>query len=204
MADLASIIADVYTLTNRPDLIAETLLAVKSATLKAHQSDYYPKDLAEVSIQFAAADYYQTLYYKSVVPRLRSLSYVRIFDNSYNTSDPYSQTATDFLEILNPNQVLDSYNTNKTNVCYLAGDSIEFRLYTQQQYFLLGAYLNPDVTSDGYSSWIADEHPYLIVYEAARVVFKTIGYDEQSSTYEKLVLEQLQLLRQNNILAVGY
>ena len=50
MASFTSLLNDVYTITNRPDLIAETKLAVKQATLKMHQSDYYPKDLFETGI----------------------------------------------------------------------------------------------------------------------------------------------------------
>jgi len=42
---LAQLSTDVIALTKRPDLVAETTLAVKMATLKAHNSDYYPRDL---------------------------------------------------------------------------------------------------------------------------------------------------------------
>lgn len=48
----AELVADVYTLTNRPDLVGETVLAVQAATLKAHQSDDYIYDFREQSIVF--------------------------------------------------------------------------------------------------------------------------------------------------------
>jgi hypothetical protein len=38
---LATILTDVYELTGRPDLVAETTLAVKNATLKAHHLDFF-------------------------------------------------------------------------------------------------------------------------------------------------------------------
>jgi len=44
MATLNSLMDDVYILTNRPELVAETRLAVKKATLKLHQLDFFAKD----------------------------------------------------------------------------------------------------------------------------------------------------------------
>ena len=45
MATLAALLADVYSLTTRPDLVAESTVAVRKATLKAHLSDYFFRDL---------------------------------------------------------------------------------------------------------------------------------------------------------------
>ena len=56
---LNELIAEVYTITNRPDLVAQTLMAVRSATLKLHQSDYYYKDIFETGFQFTSAEYLQ-------------------------------------------------------------------------------------------------------------------------------------------------
>ena len=51
-----------HTITNRPDLINETKLAVKAATLKIHQSDYYYRDLIEQGIAFLP----QTIFSSSI------------------------------------------------------------------------------------------------------------------------------------------
>jgi hypothetical protein len=56
--------------------------------------------------------------------------------------------------------------------------------------------LQPDVTEAFYTSWIAQDHPYLLVYEAARTLFKTIGFDEQSAQMDRLVQEQFVILKQ--------
>ena len=56
MATFTELCNDVYTMTKRPDLVAETKLAVKAATLKAHQSDFYPKDIYETGIQFSRSE----------------------------------------------------------------------------------------------------------------------------------------------------
>ena len=61
MATFAELVADVKILTNRPDLDAEIKLAVKAATLKAHHTDFYPKDLYGVAIQWTPVGFLQSL-----------------------------------------------------------------------------------------------------------------------------------------------
>ncbi len=196
---LTSLINDVYILTNRPDLVGETLLAVRTATLKAHNSDYFYKDIFETGIMFDTVIPQQSLDYKTLVPRWRALKYVREFDYTTPPGTPGQ-----FLEVVTPDDVLDSYNVNRENVCYVAGQTLQIRTYTAGQYFLLGCYRYPDVGTETYSSWIADEQSAAIVYEATSTVFKTIGYDEQYSAYQGLVAAQYAELKITNIVANGY
>ncbi len=191
MASLNSLMTDVFTITNRPDLIAETKLAVKQATLKMHHVDYFPKDLHETGLSWNPADFVQSLAYKTLIPRWRTFKYLRKYADS---------RATDFFQLLTVEETLDRYAANKENVCYIAGDQLEIRSSTQDAYMLLGCYLHPDLTDDGYSSWIADEHPYAIINDAAASVFKMIGFDEQAAYLKQNVVEQIQLLRQNQII----
>lgn len=197
---LTSLVNDVYTLTNRPDLVGETLLAVRNATLKAHQSDFFYKDIFETGVVFGFATAQQSLDYKTLVPRWRALKYLRI----YTPDSIGGGTPGDFLDVLTPDELLDSYGYNRNNVCYVAGAEIKIRAAAAQQYFLLGCYVNPDVTPNLFKSWIAAEQPAAIIYEAVCTVFKTIGYDEQANAYRQLALEELKNLKSNNILAVGY
>lgn len=183
-------------LTNRPDLVAETNLAVKAATLKAHQADDWIKDFQEFSIQFSSSEFYQTLDYKNVVPLWRKPKYIRKYDAVYSTP-------ADFLTYIDPEKVIDSYGVDRLDIFYVAGANIQIRSSTKLQYILLGAYLNPTVTSLGYSSWIADDHPFAIVYEAVATIFKTIGYDEQVVAYRTMVQEQFQQLRQHATTGLG-
>lgn len=196
---LTSLTADVITLTNRPDLVGETALAIRAATLKAHGTDYFYKDLVETGIQFDYSQSQQTLEYKSLIPRWRALKYIRKYDYSTPPGTPGK-----FLDVLTPESILDSYGINRENVCYVAGLEVQIRCTEAQQYFLLGCYVHPDVTVDNYDSWIADEAPITIIYEAAATVFKTIGYDEQAAVYKQLVAEQYAELRLSNIIANGY
>lgn len=192
MATFAELVADVKTLTNRPDLDAEIKVAVKAATLKAHHSDFYPKDLYEVGLEWTTPAYIQSLDYRSVFPQWRSFKYLR----KYASSVPG-----DFFTIITPEQTIDGYGFNRDNVCYIAGEQLEIRSSTQDDYMLIGLYQNPNISETAYSSWIAIDHPYAIVYEAVRSVFKMIGFDEQAAQIKQEVAEQFQLLKQN---VVGY
>ncbi len=192
MATFTELVNDVYTITNRPDLVNETKLAVKVATLKAHQSDFYPKDLYEVGINWPTPEYIQSLEYRTLIPRWRAFKYLR----KYTDGSPAG-----FFTFLTPEQTLDRYNVNKENICYLAGESLEIRSDSQDDYMLLSCYIHPIVEEATYSSWVALDHPYSIVYEAARSVFKQIGWDEQATSIRQEVGEQYQILKQN---VVGY
>lgn len=197
MTTLTEMLTDVYTLTGRADLVAETTLAVKSATLKAHMTDFYSKDIHEVRITTDTADYIQGIDIFSIVSNFRALKYLRKYDL-------VNAEVGAFLEVLEPEEVLDSYGRDKTDVCYVAGRVIEIKSSTEIDNLILGCYVLPVITTSGYASWIADLYPYAIIMEAARVVFKTIGYDEQAATYERLVAEQYALLKMSALSDVGY
>lgn len=194
---LAELITEVYSLTGRPDRIAETLSAIKSATLKAHQSDYYYKDIFESGIAFTSAAFSQSLDYRLLIPRWRALKYLRKYAIASNT--PGKE-----LDIILPDNVLDSYKVTKTDICYVAGAYVQTNSSTQDQYYLLGCYLNPNITEAGYSSWVALDHPYAIIFDAAATVFKAIGKDEEAAAYRGLVIEQIAMLKMSNIEGNGY
>lgn len=179
---------EVYALTNRPDLVAETTSAIKAATLKAHQSDFYSKDIYETGIEFSLAAYNQSLDYTSLISNFRALKYIK------RVTSATDEIGVNFT-ILTPEEIVDSYGINKTDVCYTAGRMIEIKSSVEFTLGLLGCYVRPIVREDSYFSWVADQFPYAIVFEAARILFKTIGYDEQSAAYRELVGEQYAELK---------
>lgn len=199
MADFNAMLSEIYTITNRPDLVAETTTALKSATLKAHSSDFYFKDLFETAIVYDAADYTQTIPYRTLFPRYRALKYLRKWDG--NT---VGDTAGKFFDIITPEEVLDSYNRQRNDVAYLAGDVIQVRSSTADLYGLMGVYLRPTVdTPATYKSWIADEWPYAIIFDAAATVFGLLQQDSAKASYQQMAFEQLIFVKNSNIVAVG-
>ena len=198
--NLTELQAEVVSLTRRPDLAALTLSAVKAATLKLHQADFYSKDLRETGIAFDTSASLQSLEYKTLFPRWRALKYLRKVDATSNPPVAFGPSLT----VITPEQILDGYGIQKTDVVYEAGQILEIRLCTPHQYFVLGRYDNPNVTESGYESWIADDFPYGIVYDAAATIFKSIGFSEQEASMRTLVAEQIALIKISNIQAVGY
>jgi len=197
MITMAELLTEVYALTNRPSLVAETTLAIKSATLKAHMTDFYSKDLHEARWTADSAAYIHSLDYISIISNFRSLKYIR----KYNL---VTAEVGAFIEVIDPEEVLDSYGLDKTDVAYVAGRVIEIKSSTEIDNLIVGCYVLPIVTSSGYSSWIADLYPDSIIYAAARTIFKTIGYDEQARAYDSLVGEAYVLLRATALSDVGY
>lgn len=187
---------EVYTITKRPDLVAETLLAVRQSTLALHQSDFFWKDLQETGISFTTSAYAQELEYRSILPQFRAIKYIRKADSA--------GTVGAFFDVISPEAVLDLYGTDRTNVCYAAGASIEMKSNSQFQYCILGYYANPIVTVSGYNSWIAIDHPYAIILEASEKVFKMVGKTEEFAAFKFLRDEERQRLSMSNIQAVGY
>lgn len=196
MATFAELLEFVYEQTNRRDLVALTKQAVQAATLKLHNSDYYPKDLREESLILSAPANFVQLEYRSLFPRYRALSYLRATDATY-TDDGVKYT------ILTPGEVLDSYSVNREDVCYLSGELLQLRSRNAVQHLLIGIYQHPDITESGYNSWIATEYPFAIVFEAAAKVSKTIGHAERAQQLERDALEYAVEMRNSNVLAVG-
>lgn len=194
---LAEMISEVYSLTGRPDRVSETLSAIKSATLKAHQSDYFYKDLFESGLTFSSAAFVQDLDYRSLLPLWRAAKYFRKYDID-------SGTPGRFLDLIVPENVMDQFKVQKQDVFYVAGAYLHINSSTQEQNYLFGCYLNPDITEAGFNSWIALDHPYAIIFDAAATVFKAIGKDEEAAAYRNLVGEQIMLLRASNIVANGF
>lgn len=195
---LAELINEVYIITNRPDRVNETASAVRSATLKAHQVDYFYKDIFETGVAFDAAAYVQQLDYRTILPQWRALKYLRKFDPTTNTPGM-------LIKPVEPLNIFDDYSLQKQDVCYIAGSNLNINSSTQQQYYLLGAYMNPNVTTAGFNSWAAIDHPWAIIYEAAALVFQAIGKDEEFTKYRQVILpEQIGILKESNITSIGY
>lgn len=193
----ASLVDNVITLTKRPDLADATALAVRAATLKAHHSDFFYKDLFESGIQFTTAEILQSMPIYDLIPRFRSIKYIRKVDAT--TIPP---TPMQFLDYISPENALDSYKCQQFNVYYIAGTVIQIRCIAAEDNFLFGCYLHPTATNDAnYNSWIANEHPFAIIYEAVAIIFKTVGYDEQVATYRAMVADEYAILKMGNIVA---
>jgi hypothetical protein len=203
MADFNSIVADVFTITNRRDLIAQTQLAVRTATLQLHRKDFFAKDLVEVVLQFPTVDYLQSIDYRTIFPQYRSLKYLRKY-SPLNAVYPENGMGP-FLDIIVPESVLDEYSQTRNNVAYVAGSNINLRSDTLIQYVAMGLYVNPVVaTPETYSSWVALEAPSAIAYLAASIVMGTVLRDREGAQANASMANMLIAdLVNSNIVNIG-
>jgi hypothetical protein len=226
---LTELTTAVYAITNRPDLVTETFVAIQAATLKAHQSDYYWKDIFETGLTFSTADYNQSFQYRSTIPLWRSSKYIRKYPNSTELnlaaqgtsvnslfatySNPVSgvpgydgtNVAQQDLKLIEVENFRDYFHVQKLDVYYLAGANMQIRTHNQEQNYLLGCYLNPNITSAGFNSWVALDHPFAIIYEASATVFKMIGKDDEASAYRTILMpEQIAMLKTSNVVGNGF
>lgn len=193
----AELLTEVYNITARPDLIDLTKSAVKAATLKAHQTDFYSKDIHEGEYVFPSSNYVQSLDFISVLPNYRALKYMRRYDSS--TDEP-----SDFFTVITVEEILDEWNRTRTDVAYFAGRVIEIKSSVEFTKIVMGAYTLPIVVEANYSSWVAEMYPYAIIHEAARVVFASIAMDAEKNSQKALVAEQYAELKINALPDVGY
>lgn len=193
-ATIDSLVADVISITKRPD-ITSTPLHVKNALLKAHSADYYLRDIYETNFSFATPASIYQLEIKELIPRFRSMKYLTVID-------PVSLAFTRQFHPISIEKFLDGYGYQRTDVFYVAGNQIQIRSCDTAALFGIGCYLYPDTTLAS-PSWIADEFPSAILYEAARTIFKLIGYDEQSASSERLLAEAMAEVKQTGITTVG-
>ncbi|MCY1395255.1 hypothetical protein D9M71_101960 [compost metagenome] len=188
--NFTEIFNEVIIITKRPDLVERTKQAIRSATIKAHHSDFYYKDIVEVPVQFTNLFFLQSFTPTEVVPQFRMAKYIRLW---------VGDQSGDVGKFLTPIQIensLDLYNQKKVDVFYMAGQLLQIRGACTLDKVLFGCYVNPVITPEAsYSSWIAVEQPYAIVYEAARQVFKSISFTEQANEYSNLVAEEFAELK---------
>lgn len=202
MADFNQLVQDVITITNRPDLVAETQLAVKSATLQLHRQDFFYKDIFEAAIKFDKKGYLQAIEYRKLFPRYRALKYLR----KYYPDSATSNSVGPLMTIVTPEQIMDGYGADRTDIVYGAGELLQVKSSTEIEYALMGVYRNPEVsTPELYSSWVADEAPFAVIYQAASIVFGTSLRDSkgQNANAEQAAME-FQQVKNSNILAQGY
>lgn len=230
--NLQQLIQAVYTETNRADLEAQTLQAIFASTLKMHGLDFFDKDIKTFQAVFDVAGYIQFLD-TTTMPGHRRMAYLRKDDptiyNPYETGGgllpplPLSSSgiilsqnqARAIIDFIDPDEILDDYGVERTDVAIIAGTTIAIKSSTLLRYANVGWYAWPDcdIGNGGnlYHSWIAQEYPFAIVYDAASSILQKIGMTDAARKYDAvpdprsnaggggLVYSQIDMLLKSNI-----
>lgn len=174
-------------LTKRPELVALTESAVRTATLRAHHTDFFRRDLIQATMNYtvvADAYFYNFPNLTDTLPRLRTMK------NIYGVTMEGHQ-----IEQLEYRESDDLYNSDgnyRRYVYTLIGDTL--RVYPDLPTGILHAYYfqNPDVSSSNYTSWIANTYPDDLAGWAAAIVMARTGFLEMAKTYQDSYVRPLQ------------
>jgi hypothetical protein len=181
MTTFAELEALVIGQTRRPEVPAITKAAIKSAVLRAHHVDFFPRDLVQGSLTYvplSGSIYYDLPNISTLLPRLRALKFLQSLDSG-------SFQAVEKLEYRDSDDIYDADGRLRLSVYTLIGDTL--RVYPQRATGRLAAfnYANPVTTEADFSSWIADMYADEIALWAAGIVFARTGFAEQAQNFQE-------------------
>lgn len=171
---------EVIGLTKRPELVSVTDLAIRVATLRAHQVDFFPRDIGTLplaytvptgNVQFVDIP---TIY--TSAPLLRTPDFLQGLDST-------TLLPSENLEyVLSYKDFWDEYNELRGSVFTQMGDTLKVRFASATGVATLYYYKNPDVAELTYSSWIADMYKQDLAQWAAAIVWNRTGFQEVGQT----------------------
>lgn len=192
MATWAELLTEIYSLTNRPDRVAETNLALRQAVRLAHKSGKFWRDLVSTTVTLPVAQV-QEIDIASWAPNFRGVATLG--------------SATNELAVFNPvtiDDLLDSDNYARTNVYWGIGTKINIRAANPEELYTLRYYKYPIVfPTASFNSWIADQHADLLILWAAASVLGSLGENDIRDRLNALALVELRELQNSNIEIVG-
>lgn len=197
--DYNQLVSEVLSIVKRPDQQARIESAVRAATLKAHRQDYFFRDLKETGVTFTTPSFIQNFLPTQIFgARFRKVKYIRVWN--YDATDANHGMLGNFLTPIDIENSIDGYGYTKADVYYMAGELLQIRTTMQLSHCLVGAYVNPIVaTPETFDSWIAEQQPYAIIYEAARQLFMQIGKTSDASGMTNATAEEYAQLKLDSV-----
>jgi len=176
--NFSEILAEVLSITGRPDKAAAASTAINSAISLCTMKASFAKDLVETSIPISATEYSGTVQFNNlttpVVERFRKFKYVK----AYGVKGYLTPTSPD--KVFSPNGFV------QTDVYYIGGDNITYVLKNLSPSLEIGYYqYSPtlDATNNN-EYWMLEVMPYVIIDLAAARIFRGIGDDASASRHQ--------------------
>lgn len=195
MATIASLTSLIVEQTRRPEIPAVTLAALKAAVLRAHHTDFFPRDIRTSRLVYsvpAAVPAYQD--FPNISTQLPGL---RNFDAVIGV-DAVTSVEVEKLEYRELQDRHQADGTQRISMYNLLGDTLRcyFKMWTGalDVYY----YKNPLFTSTDVTSWIVETYPDEIVSWAAGIVFARTGFTEQAQAYQELHVKPFKELLINS------
>jgi hypothetical protein len=181
----------VYTYTNRPDLAAETLAALRRALRTAHQSGKYWRDLDQLTLTGSDPSL-QVQSYSLSGTAVRAVATIKRWD----LDEYFSPVAIDDLVDL------DGYA--RVNVYWGMGTTINVRAQPADSQYRMTYYRWPTTSgAESVDSWILDLHEDTVICMAAATVLGIVGEQEIKSRMDQLAALGLADLQQDSLEVYG-
>lgn len=166
--------------TRRPEITDVTDAAIKSATLRAHHADFFPRDLNIGTLSYTAngSIFYDFSNVSSSLSRLRSIK-------SVQSVDSITFAPVEALEYRDSDDIYDSDGNRRGSVYTLIGDTLRIYPVSATGATEVHYYKNPDVASGTYASWIADIYAEELAMWAAAIVFARTGFAEMANQFNR-------------------
>lgn len=160
------IVNKVIGITGATNMLAETIDSVDRATRDAHSSNKWQRDVSYVSVVFGAEDGIPTKDRQVILPSLFS----RVTEVLVKLPKA---------KLPNPAKVVKSYTAfikdSGHTKAVLLGNVLHVSASEIFNDLIIGGITRPNVTDDGYNSWIAQDYPNVIIYNAAAQVLTDLG-----------------------------
>jgi hypothetical protein len=167
--------------TKRPELVAQTDAAIRVATLRAHHTDFFERDLAIAPLSYSpssSALYYDLPNISGSILRLRAFQLLRCLDASGAPAEE--------LEYRTNDDVYDKDNNRRQHIFTRIGDTLRIYPTAATGNLEVFYYQNPDVAEATYASWIADNHPDELALWASAIVWARSGFAEMAADANKV------------------
>lgn len=192
MTTFADMQTAVIAQTKRPELVAITDNAIRMATLRAHNVDFFSRDEGSQLLTYtpdSTALFVDIANIYATIARLRTPDWLQAEDivAPYRPTEnlEYVTTYKDFWDV---------DNLLKSSVFTLMGSTLRVKFQVQTGRAKLYYYQNPDTATATYSSWIADAHPEEVAMWAAGIIWARTGFQEQAQAVQTSILSFKDLL----------
>lgn len=188
MATWDDLKTDVFTWTSRPDLVAETELALRQAIRMAHRQAKFWRDLTTTTVVPATLDTIQQIDLSTDCPRFKQLAYVKS-----GTEDKYYNEVT-------VTDLLDNDGYARADVYWGLGEILNIRASAPEDSYEIAYYRQP-ITSppESIDDWLLADYKDVVVLFAAASVLGMIGEQEIKQRADSLlVIEVTGLIADQN------
>lgn len=170
--NFTEIVAEVTTITQRPDLILHARRAVNSAVNFFCVEANFARDLSEDAFTVSESEYIHSIAL-SEFERFRKFRYIK------------PATHNCMVNAISPEDIFKGGQQAK-NCYYIVGSEVKINLPYLTPELLIGWFQYPPILTDLEPDfWLLEVSPFMIIDKAAATIFRQIGQNQESGVHEQ-------------------